>query len=442
MPGPTVQAGIDRARRMADESRKYIQKQEGVDLLCPDEPIFSVEDAQRAAASFRRSEIDALVILHGGATPATLTADLVRDLNVPLALWGIPEPQYDGTPVTCGSMSGLISHAAMLKGLDRQFTFVYGLADSLEARQQLDKFIEAVVVRRALRGASIALLGAGVGGCTPYHFDETAIRSYFGTTVRHVSLSTLLESIEVLTPEQIHADRQELQSQEYVLETSDHDALRRAGHAYAALKRILQRGNFAAVTARCRPELIDEHRLGMYAVCSQLTDGGLPATCGGDIDGALTMLLLHAYTGRPPFFADWIQRDEKTNQVLFWSPGTAAASLVNPKFPQKIDTGLPTDGNIGFSFPLKTGDVTLARLLGRSGKYRLLVVRGRAVEPNIILKGTYVTIRVNTPVQRLLSAILEHGFPHQYAIVYDDIRDELIEFARQSSIEVVAPEEL
>jgi len=437
----TVQANTDRARRVAEESRKYIQKQEGIELFCFDEPIFDIEDARRAASLFRRSGVDAVVVLHGGATPFALTLELLHELTVPVALWGIPEPQYDGTPVTCGSMAGLISHAAALTALGRKFTFVYGLADSAEARRQLDKFILTTIVRRALRGASIAMVGAGGTEFAPFQFDESAVRSCFGTLVKHVALSSVLDEMEALTSRELEESEQELQSQDYVVDTSDLDAVRRAGRAYGALKRILERGDFAAATLKARPELIDEHKLGMHAVCSRLTDTGIPTTCGGDIDGALTMLLLHACTGRPPFLGDWIQRDEKTNQVLFWSPGSAAASLVNPKHPLKIVSGLPTAENVGFSFPLKTGEVTVARLLCRRGKYKLLVARGRAVEPAIHLKGTYVTIRTQPPVQHMLTTILDHGFPHQYGIVYDDIKDELIELARQMSIEVVAPEE-
>ena len=154
-----LQAAQERIRRIAEDSRKYIQKQEGLQLFCPDEPVMTPDDAARAASLFKRSEVDAIVIQHGTASPTDLTIELVRDVNAPLAVWGIPEAPFDGGTTICGSMTGLIAHTAALTRISRRFSFVHGLADSEEARKQLDKFIRTVLVRAGLRRAKIALVG-------------------------------------------------------------------------------------------------------------------------------------------------------------------------------------------------------------------------------------------------------------------------------------------
>jgi L-fucose isomerase-like protein len=337
-------------------------------------------------------------------------------------------------------LAGLLAHTAALTGMGRRFTFVYGLPDSEEARKQLDRFIRTILVRRALRWAKIALVGCDSPGSFAGASDRLGIKNLFGSEIQHVALSTLLEQIRTLTDKEIEEDVRELRSADYVVEVSDLHAVRRSCTAYSAVKKILVQGGFAAAAIKCRPELIDVHKLGMYAVCSQLTDSGMPANCDGDVDAALTMLIQHAYTGRPPFCANWIQRDDKTNQVLFWSGGSAPASLINPKFQPRITDGSPVRENVAFDFPLKTGDVTAARLCWHAGRCKLLVARGRAVEPPAPVKGTHVSIRFEAPVQALLGAILKHGFPQGYCIVYEDIKDEMIELADQLGIEAISPE--
>ncbi len=435
-PNRTAQ---ERARKIAEDSRKYVQKQEGIELFCLDEPVMTLEDASRAASLFKRSEADAVVIQHGTASPDGLTIELTRDLKAPLAVWGIPEPPFDGGTITCGSMTGLLAHTAALTGIGRPFTFVYGLPDSEGARKQLDKFIRTAVVRRELRSAKIALIGYGEPGCLAGTFDPLAIKDIFGVEVAHVALSDVISQVNDLSDKEIEADLREFRSQEHLVEAVDSDALRRSCAAFAALKKMLLRDDFAAAAVKCRPEL-ETQKLGMGVVCSRLTDAGIPASCEGDVDGALTMLIEQAYTARPTFLADWVQRDEKSNQVLFWHDGTAPASLANPKFQPKVADSPQGDGNAIFDFPLKVGGVTLARMLSRRGKYKLLVTRGRAVEPPQQVKGTHVAIRFEAPVQNLLGAMLTHGFPQHYSIVYENIKDEFIELARQLDIEVVSPQ--
>jgi len=436
-PGHTA---LERIRKVAEDSRKYIQKREGIDLFCLDEPVMTLDDATRAASLFRRSEVDAVVVQHGTHSPASLSVELIRDLEVPLAAWAVPEAPFDGSQVPCGGMTSLLAHAAALAGIGRRFTFVQGLADSEEARKQLDRFIRATLVRGALRRAKIALVGYPSTTCLGCAFDKLAIKDLLGIEIDHIALSDVIEEVNALPDEEIEADMTELRSHDHLVEVSDPGALRRSCAAFAAIRKILVRGGFAAAAIKCRPELIGTHKLGMSAVCSRLTDAGIPACSEGDVDGALTMLVQQAYTGRPTFLADWVQRDDKTNQVLFWHEGTAPTSLANPKFQPKITNGYRDEDNVVFEFPLKSGEVTVARLLPRDGRYRMLVAGGRAVEPPQALKGTHVSIRFEAAAQKLLATILEHGFPQHYAIVYEDIKDEIIELAYQVGIEVISPE--
>lgn len=433
-----LQAAQERIRRIAEDSKKYIQKQEGLQLFCPDEPVMTPNAAARAASLFKRSEVDAIVIQHGTASPADLTIELVRDVNAPLAMWGIPEAPFDGSTAVCGSMTGLIAHTAALTRIGRRFSFVHGLADSEEARKQLDKFIRTVLVRAGLRRAKVAMVGYKSGSLAS-PVDELLIKDLFGIGVEHVSLADVIRRVDALPDEEIEKDVSELRSSDCVVQTQDAAALRRSCAAFTALKKILIDNNFDAAAVKYRPELVETYKFGMAAVCSRLTDAGIPAAPEGDVDGALTMLVQLAYTERPAFLADWIQRDEKTNQALFWHDGTAPATLANPKFQAAIRSSARDEGNVAFDFPLKSGNVTVARLLNCGGRYKMLVALGRAVEPAAALSGTHVSVRFESPVQAVLGAIIAHGFSQHFSIVYEDIKAEIIELADQLGIEIVSP---
>ena len=67
-------ASLQRAERIAEESRKYIQKQELFELVAPEGIISDRAGATAAAELFRRSVIDALVIQQGHFAPDALTS--------------------------------------------------------------------------------------------------------------------------------------------------------------------------------------------------------------------------------------------------------------------------------------------------------------------------------------------------------------------------------
>ncbi|HUU69846.1 MAG TPA: hypothetical protein VM186_09990, partial [Planctomycetota bacterium] len=288
------------------------------------------------------------------------------------------------------------------------------------------------------RLAAIALIGRPAG-CYPCIVDDLAIKNIFGIEVNHVGIAEVLSQVRSLKQDEIDADLRSVRSGDYLIEASDADAVRRSCSAHLALRMIADRRGLSALAVNCMPELIDDQKLSICAAAARLTDAGIPTACSGDIDGALTMLIEHMYTGRPPFYADWLQRDEKNNVVTFWNCGNAPASLVSPRFEPKISDSPSGKDNVIFDFPLKTGEVTLARLQWLRGAYRMLLLAGRAVETLPALKGTFVNIRFEPPVRSLLETFLRYGFPQHVSIVYEDIEDDLKELAAQAGIEVVAP---
>jgi len=429
--------GMERARRVAEDAKKYIQKREGLSLFCLDEPVMKREDAARAASFLKRSEIDALVIFHGTHSASMLTAEIVRDLHVPLAVWGVPEPA-DAPPYACASMLGLLGHAADLTGMKRRFTFAYGLPDSEEARREIDRFLRTVVVRRALRNANIGILGIPAPG-EAGSIDELSVKQAFGCEIQQLSLFDIERRVEAVTEELIEAEQIRLQKEDYEFAATEPETLKRACAALIATRGCLEDNEIAALATRW-PQLLHEYRYSPCFMSAMLTESGLPAVSEADANGIIMMLVQHLFTGRPPFHANWVQRDEKNNSVFYWNSGSAPPALVNPRFKPKISDFYQGPENIAFDFPLKTGDVTVSALVCRHGRYKMLIAGGRAIEQTSPTKGAYLNVRFEAPVGRLLDIILEHGFAQHYCIVHEDIEDDLAEFARQLDIEVVRHE--
>ncbi len=82
--------------------------------------------------------------------------------------------------------------------------------------------------------------------------------------------------------------------------------------------------------------------------------------------------------------------------------------------------------------------MTIARLGQGPDGLRLGLLCGEAVDGPNTFTGTSVEVQMQRPVREILDAMLYEGFEHHYALVWRDVRRELMELSRLLSIPCVA----
>jgi len=435
--GASEAPSAERLRRTAEHSRKYIQKQEPFELIATEGMVWGREGAAAAADLFRRSGIDALVIQHATFAPDSLTLELISGLNVPIAVWGLPEPPFDGSARWCGSMSSLLMHTSALTHRGRRFNFVFGDPDSASARKALDGFLKAAAVRRTLRSCTIGLLSHRGPGFHTAGIDSFTLKEMFGPVVLYVDAAALARIYGRITDADTQRDLAQCQAEGWANEVDSADLLRQCIRSYLAICAMQREQGLDALSTHRPYEGIPPAESGVCLAQSRLTNQGLMTNTDDDLSGLLTMIMQHLLTMRPVFSAEWVQLDERANQILFWNPSGGPASLANPRLRpamRRIYSGLDC---VTVEFPLKPGDVTMARLIVSRGRYRLLVARGRAVEIDPVMRGACVSVKFERDVNDILRTILDNGFPHRYALVYQDVAAELSELAGMLGIDVI-----
>jgi len=356
---------------------------------------------------------------------------------VPIAVWGIPEPPLDGSPYTCGSMVGLLMHTSAMTNIGVRFSFIYGEPDDERAVNDAGRFVSVVRTRAALRRARIGLVGWRAPGFHASNFDELAVKTVLGPEIVHVDLSEVLAESDAPPEEEVKGCVEEMISSGFEIDGAPEHTVLNAMRAYLGLKRIVERESLDAVAVKCWPEIRDRFGKGVCAVNSRLTDEGIMSSCEADLDGAITMMADYLLSGEVPFFCDWVQMDEDKNEVLFWHCGNAPSRLASPKHRKYIRPFFTGADSVAVEFPLKTGRVTLNRLMSTRGRYKMLIAKGEAVETDLVMRGTCVNVRFDSKVSDILAAILDNGFPHHYSLAYGDISDELRDLGKFWGIEVV-----
>ena len=431
-------ADVERARKISESSQKYIQKQEPFEVVAPETPVSDGNEASAAAELFRGSGIDALVIQFGTFAPDALSLEIISSLNVPVAMWALPEPPLDGVTPRCGSMAALMMHSSTLKHCNRRFGTIIGDPESSGTRKALDSFLGAVAVRRTLRSCIIGLFERHSQGFYSAGSGALAVKDVFGATISPIDSSRLSERFEHISPAQVEQDIAKLSAAGWADEVEDADLLEQSIQSFLAIRALQQELALDAISMPGPCEGMHAAESGACLAQSRLTAEGVMADGDCDIDGLLTMLVQHLFTGRPVFSAEWVEMDERSNQVLFWNAGGAPEPLVNPRLHPSLRRISSGQGCVAVELPLKSGEVTVARLIAPGGRYKLLTAHGRAVDGDYPLRGACVNVKLDCDVHDLFETILENGFPHRYALVYQDITGELQALADVLDIDMIA----
>lgn len=142
--------------------------------------------------------------------------------------------------------------------------------------------------------------------------------------------------------------------------------------------------------------------------------------------------------GSAPYLGDLVHVNEERNSVVFWHCGAGAYSLAHPS--TGAQAGVHPNRKLGFTmeFGLKPGGVTIFRVSHTPSGYRLLVMRGNALDVPQPFNGTSVEVQLPHDVSRTLTGLMNEGFEPHFALVYEDVVDALIELGRQLGIETIA----
>ena len=172
-----------------------------------------------------------------------------------------------------------------------------------------------------------------------------------------------------------------------------------AAAMHPTLTRVVEAHRLDAVAVRCF-DFITELRTSGCVALAELNDRGIVAGCEGDIAATVAMLLARELLGRPSWIANPARIDPDSGHVLL-AHCTVAPSMVDDI---ELHTHFESGLGIGIRGRFAPGPVTLLRL-GGDRLERHWFAEGEVEEAGDApdLCRTQVTVRVDAPVDRLLS---------------------------------------
>ena len=419
----------------------------GIEAVGPRELLFDRAAAERAIAEIRAAgRIDLLLILQVTFTDATMTVELARGSEVPLALWAVPEPRAGGRlrlNAYCGL--NLAAHALGRAGADHGWLYAMpdepGLAQRLRALAtsvprtppQAQAPVEAGKAARdaaeralaKLAGGTITVVGRHPDGFDTCEYDETLLDRLAGMNVQTVQLGQLFDRARAVDAGRVARVHAAASAELRGLEEVDQEQLDRSFRVFCALEDVRRDSGASGLAVRCWPEMFTEYGCAACGPMAMMNQQRVPSACEADVNGSITQLLLQELSDAPAWMADLVDITAADDTAVIWHCGLAPLSMRDPEVPAEATIHTNRRMPLLHQFPIKPGRITLARLSRARNQVKLMIAGAEVVRAPMAFTGCSGTIRFDRPAAEVCETIMQEGLEHHFALAYGEHRPAL-----------------
>jgi len=456
VPAHRVPFGENWAVEMRKRTLKALFTIESVEVIVPDENLTQNglvrddNDAEKVVQLFKKHDIDGIIIgtmTFGDEISAVTIATSFPEC--PVLLFGTKEgPFTESGARRSDSFCGTLSISSGLYRRKIPFSFA-GICFPEEPTflESVVNFVRTCAIVNGFLNARIGLVGPRPERFETCTFNETAIIEQFKQRVVHLSLTDLLHAVKTLRDNDPEVQRvvQEIKEQADTSAITE-ESIKKIAKLEHALKQFAEEKKLSGMGVQCWTAMQEVYGISPCMAMGRLTDQGVMMSCEVDIYGALTMLVqyLAALKTTPPHFIDWtIQHQEQKNVFLAWHCGNAPPSLiregcqVTARYHSILGDILGPERSEGTGeFQLKSGRVTICRLVEYDGKFKMLITKGEIKESTQKLRGSWSWVEV-PDLALLYRVLVKEGFIHHASLIYGDYTKAIIDFCDFLGIDAI-----
>ncbi len=428
----------------------------GIETVGPRTLACDTEQAEAALSEINaHKDIDLLLIVQITFTDATMTIEMARQSEVPVAIWGVPEPRLGGRlrlNAYCGI--NLAAHALGKAGL--QYRWLFSSPDAPDIATKLTALASGKAATHApaeiiaagddacadrvvekLRQARVSVIGEHPAGFDTCEYDAKELNDLTGISVDRVKLDEAFEKAKSASAERASAHRAEAAKSLAGLDDVDQEQLDRSFRLLCALEDIAEENSADSIAVRCWPETFVDYGCAACGPMAMMNQAGVPSACEADVYGSVTTLMLQELAGEPVWMADLVDVDASDDTAVLWHCGLAPLSMCDPQAQAEATIHTNRKMPLLHQFPLKPGRITLARLSQARNEKKLMLAAGEVLRAPMAFTGTSGVIRFDRPVTEVCSTIMDEGLEHHFSLAYGDHVDSLRQVASRLNLPVL-----
>lgn len=412
---------------------KKALSQAGFMLSGPSELVTDSSKVQEIVQQMNKTPYDLIILLYCSFADSDLAKQIVANTAGPVLLWAIPEVPGGGR-LRLNSLCGinLTGHSLYRNGSN--YDYLYTLPEDSTAIEKIKVLANAGYTIRTLKGTKIGKIGQhpnGFDSCIP---NQIGLEKIFGLEMVQIELDTLFNRVRKISDHSIDPLRVDLYQKLDGLDDLDQASLNGTLKTYQVMKEFSQEENLKGLAVRCWPEFFTELGCAACGAMSMMSDQRIPCGCEADTNGTVTQLILQTLSGEPAFGTDLVHMNLEEDTAIFWHCGLAPFSMADPKVKPRGIVHTNRKLPLLMEFPLKPGEITLARLSEASGDFQLVFGKANMLESEKQFSGTSGLVRFDNPVKKVLDTIMTKGLEHHLSLTYGNFTAELATIARYLKI--------
>ncbi|OAV69171.1 L-fucose isomerase [Bacteroidales bacterium Barb6XT] len=362
--------------------------------------------------------------------------ELTRRFECPVIIWSLREPSINGGRLKLNSLTGAFSAANSLYMQCRDYLFILGNPDEPAVIRSFKQTLSALDVTKKLQELVIGVVGSQPPGFGFGAIDEALLVGKLGVRVAKVEVANIIKAAAAYPPETFVASLAELKEKTASWELIPAENLEKHARLHTAYREFVATNGIKAIASRCWPDFFTEYGVPVCSVLSLLNDNGIAASCETDMGGAISMFIGSALTGSAAYFGDPVAVDETCNGIVFWHCGAGALSLAREKEGAKLGVHPNRKTGPTMEFGLKSGVITILRLGKTVNGFRLMAMKGKALDEPQKFLGTSVTVQPEKgEASEKVAEWVRGGWEPHFVVAYGDILEELRLMSRFLNLE-------
>jgi hypothetical protein len=355
----------------------------GIDLAATapvsDDPAGN--DVRRAVHELSGQRFEVLVVCIAGWIPTHAVLKVIGEFShLPMLLWGLAGYYENGRLITTADQAGTTALRKTMEDLGYRFSFVYEWPGQPPKREAIGNFLAAVQASGALRRSRVGMMGYRDMNLYSTLHDPLLLKRTLGVEIETFEMLEMVQRAEAVAPAEIQRVVAQVK-RDWVFEApAEARTLEQSARYFLALQAIITERGYAAVSLidvdgmkkllQLPPAMI------LMLIANELN---LPTTPENDSLGSVTQLIIQGLSGQAAPYFEFYEFLE--DRLLVGVPDYIPAAVTEgPIRVRPTRFGGLSEGVLNVS-KVKTGRVTLSRLIPWDGSYAIHAVTGTAVVP-------------------------------------------------------------
>jgi L-arabinose isomerase len=398
--------------------------------------VDSPEKAQIAAGLLRKNDVELVFLYVSTYALSSTVLPIAQQIRVPIVVLNLqPVASLDYKSFNAlgdrGKMTGKwLEHCQACSIPEIASTFnragiknniVTGYLEDLLAWSEIEEWIEATKVSRAIRTNRLGILGHYYSGMLDVYTDITKLSSVFGTHIEILEICELKKYRDEITQDEMENKITEFRNTFDVIPECDIAEIERAALTSVAMDKLVQKHNLGSIAYYYEGVSGNEYEniaTSVIAGNTLLTGKNIPIAGECEVKNAQAMKIMAEF-GAGGSFSEFYLMDFDDDIIMLGHDGPAHFAIAEGRVklvPLPIYHGKPGKG-LSIQMSVKHGPVTLLSVVeGKDGIF-LLVAEGESVEgPVLEIGNTNSRYRFSMGARDFMNSWSKQGPAHHCAI--------------------------